>query len=100
MWYACTTVHGRGSPSQSRIIPGFGLRAASSHVRVWVVAVLSSTWMTCPIVLYPREWRQVHKVQIMAASKLSTYGDRGHTSVVLSTRTSRQKRYSTGLRGA
>lgn len=43
MVYACTTVHGRGSPLQTRAMPGFGFSAASSHVTVCVAPVLIST---------------------------------------------------------
>jgi hypothetical protein len=54
MLYACTTVYGRGSPLQSRTIPGFGFKAALSHVKLCVVPVLSSTWETGSVVLSPR----------------------------------------------
>src|ERR1039457_3037782 len=54
MPYACTTVHGRGSSLQRRTMPDFGFKAASSHVSVCVVSVLSSTWMTCSNMLWSR----------------------------------------------
>ena len=43
MPYACTTVQERGSPLQTRTVPGLGFSAASIHVIVSVMPVLIST---------------------------------------------------------
>src|ERR1700675_3114864 len=85
MPYACTTVHGRGSSLQRRTMPDFGFKAASSHVNVCVVSVLSSTWMTCSIMLSPAMKMLRHETSsyVMVAGSHSSYGDRGHTGLCL-----------------
>jgi hypothetical protein len=61
-------------------MPGFGFKEASSHVKVCVLSVLSSTWTICSIRFFScRERSAKTSPNLMIAGYLLTYGDTDHT---------------------